>query len=686
MKVIKMISALLLSIALLSSCAVKREYIGTVDSPFDTSENGQNEADNYDELFGKYQSGSVVYSNYNIEGGSTIEYNGDDIELSFDVDTSGNEYDVEYGYMAFINGIPQIMSLNGGEKGELVSFSQAPNLNTRITLSLTPQITSELTEMATLQLKLIVIFNPSYKPSGNFTGFGNAHSGRAFCEYDINVNAPLKLCNTLTSTSNCENYFINDEITEKYAIRKPDNTTTSTVLIKDAQTNEQQLTLRDGKADANLLIYGNESYKYNVYVYINHQRVSFSGGDYFEAEVKSGYLNVLHLELESIKERDIIYAVAVPTNAESGLMTARKSASVLVLNNAQNSDIPTPIETSATEQTKTPDDIPQGNSEVYGYQTLGYIDNEQQYLLLTKYDFSSSENKYLIYDEVKGEITARIKDMEPEIGWLDATCGNGSVTVQHRYNTKDDELAEIYKIDVYAANGELIKRVRFDECPENLYTPKYVAAEDCWYANLGDSFCRLSGDMSDIEKLADFPLVDFYITDDEIVYYKSVYDYAQPSLNADIFGRMDFNGNIIEETKVASYGSGHFRIGRAGKWIYFISAFQNDIEGSIEPPMNGIMLYDTETNLTKIITPENKNENAYCVITPDGKYLITGILEKENRYTYIDNIINIYDTENGELKKSISTGSSASYAGMSAFNDRVILAGASDLTVMFDTD
>lgn len=680
--------ALLCAVAVMSSCVVTKDYTGEVVNPFETSQQEQINTDNYEELFGKYQYGSAVYSNYNIEGGSTIEYNGGEIELSFDADTNGNTNNIEFGYMAFIDGVPQKLSLNGGKESELVSFSQVPNLITSITLSFIPSITKEMSGKKTLQLKLLAVFNPSYKPSGSFTGFGNAHDGRAFCEYDIKVNKPLEISDELSLTNEYESYIINDDIADKYSIKKPDGTTSTSIFIKDAQTGEQQLTFRDGEIDANLLIYGNDLYKYNVFVYINHERVNFNSADYLETEVKSGYLNVLHLEFKNINERDIVYAVAVPIDAASGLMTARKSASILVLNETSNSV--GDLETTAadnTEQTLPPDNTLQGNSEMYSYQSLGYIDDEQRYLLLTKYDFSDSEYKYIIYDEGDKQITARIKDMDAQNGWLSATYGNGALTVQHNCNTEANRLTEVTKIDVYAANGELLKRVSFDECPDDLYTPKYVPSSDCWYANIGDSFCRLNGDMSSTERLTDFPLCDFYVTNDEIVYYKSIYSYSEPQLNADIFGRMDLDGNIVEENKAASYGSGHFRIGRAGDWVYFLSAFQTDIEGADEAPMNGIMLYDCNNREMKTIYPVNTNENAYCTVTPNGKYLVTGILEKENRYTYTDNVITIYDIQSGKaVKTGISTGSEVSYSAMSAFNDRVVLAGAANTTVMFELE
>ena len=322
--------SLLAAAFMLAGCANTGSEDIISGNPFEETE--PSVTDEYEEAFGKYQIGSIKYSNYNAEGGSVIEYSRGDIELSFDTDTSGNPYDVEMGYMAFINGVPQQLSLNGGERGELVRFSQAPNKSYKVTLSISPAVTEELSAEGMLQLKLMSIFNPSYKPSGSIMGFGNAHTGQSFLEYDIKVNSPLQQAEKLTAITEYESILINDEIIRQYGIKKLESSSPTSVIIKEAGAgNGDRLTLKDGKAGAELLIYGSETYKYRVYVYVDHNRVRFNGCDYLETEVKSGYLNVLELELDNITEGDIVYAVAVSENSETGSMAVRKSESVVVI-------------------------------------------------------------------------------------------------------------------------------------------------------------------------------------------------------------------------------------------------------------------------------------------------------------------------------------------------------------------
>ena len=247
-KSIKIIS-LLTAAFMLAGCANTNSENNISGNPFEETE--PSIANDYEEAFGKYQMGSIKYSNYNVEGGSVIEYSGGNIELSFETDTGGNQYDVEMGYMAFINGIPQTLSLNGGEMGELVCISQAPNKNDKVTLSISPAITEELSGEDILQLKLISIFNPSYKPSGSFTGFGNAHTGQSFLEYDIRVDSPLQQSEKLTADTEYESILIDDKIVQQYGIKKSESGSPTSIVIKElGEGVGEQLSFKGGKISA----------------------------------------------------------------------------------------------------------------------------------------------------------------------------------------------------------------------------------------------------------------------------------------------------------------------------------------------------------------------------------------------------------------------------------------------------
>lgn len=662
---------LLLAAFMLGGCANTDPENIVSGNPFENTQ--PSGADDYEEAFGKYQSGGLKYSNFSISADEAIEYNGGNIELSFDSSSSGNKYDVEIGYMAFINGIPQKLSLNGGESSELVCISQAPDQSQTVTLSILPAVPEELSGENRLQLKLVRIFNPSFKPSGNYKSFGNAHSGQAFWERDIKVNSPLEVSESMTAVTKYESLPITDEISSMYKLGNLRKDAPTAVAIKDFDSNEQPV-LRNGRLKINLLMYGTEQYNYNVYLYLNHCRIKFNGYDYLSAKVKSGYLNVFETELEGLKERDFIYAVAVPVDSETGSMNTRKSDSLLILDESGKTD---------TDSDGTGDitvDVPEFNgseeNNIYLYNPVGYIDNDNRYLLLTKrsyLDGTGAFHDYIMYDGVK----------EAVIGVLDApgefhsmTYGDGVVTL----GIYEDE--NKLKIVVYNEKLEAIKKFYEDELPENYYQ-KYDPINDCFYFSGDSGFCRADGDFSEITVLDDFTLNgNYFILDDKIIYYRKVYDYQSPADNADIFGIMELDGTVISETKASPYGTGHFRIGRAGDYIYFMSPLYTYTVGLIEEPMDGIILYNIKTGEQKTMRFDSSDENSYCFISPDGKHIVTGTLVLgDNGRDVNDTVINIYDTENGRLLKSESLGGDK--FNCTVYNDQALFGEYGDVKIKF---
>ena len=702
MKKVFLIMTALLSVLALNGCADKRtgSDLEFSDSPFtdsNSSQTSETSADDYEELFGKYQTGSTKISNYSLDDSMEFEYNGGDIEFAFDMSTAGNKYEIEKGFMAFINGIPQKLSLNGGERSELVCVSQQPDKSSSITLSFTPTITGELVGEKTLQVKVIDIFNPSYKPSGSFVGFGNAHNGSPFLEFNINVNSPLAVSKSDFELikDKCESVLITDETAKKYKISKPDETRATTLSIIDTQTKEQPLTLHDGKPGAELLMYGSEAYNYRVYFYVNHERVKFNGGDYLETEVKNGYLNVLELELENINERDIVYAVAVPTNSETGSMTIRKSGSALVVG---ENDIPTnntgsqsSVESQPVIPPETTEENPSefdGKTSIYSYHPEGYIDDEQRYLLLSNLSFNQNYSEYhdlIIYDEVTQKETG-VLDVDDE-DFPSYTYAEGTVTVEvyHPHQALDSDENPLRYV-VYNEKFEPIREVNQFDISE-IYYPhglRYLPSQKRWYFNSNNCFYTANGFFSGITKIADFTAYRYYVLEDKIVYYKLISNYDDPQNNADIFGIMDLEGNIISETTVGLTGEGRYRLGKAGDLIYMMSGFWFEPDPGLQTPMDGIIFYNYKTGEQKTFHPETDNENTFCKVTPNGKYLVTGVLDMENHYTINDTTIKLYNIESGKLLESESLGMGNTwFIAMCTYNDRVLLKGQPDVKYIF---
>ncbi len=141
--------------------------------PFSKPQESEPENDD----FSKYQEAEIAFSDYSIEGKSTVKYSGGEVNFSFVSDSAKNKYDVEIGYMAFINGVPQKLSLNGSEKSELVSISQkARHKADGYSYLYSGDNKKNTKHEKILKVKLMTVLHPSYRPKDGFLGFGNAHS------------------------------------------------------------------------------------------------------------------------------------------------------------------------------------------------------------------------------------------------------------------------------------------------------------------------------------------------------------------------------------------------------------------------------------------------------------------------------------------------------------------------------
>lgn len=319
---------------------IQNSFSNSIDSSEgEISENSsESETDDYMEQFGKYQQGGMSVVSSEITGQIStdeIEYSGGEITYSFEVNTKNNAYDVEFGFMAFINGIPQQVSINNSEKSEMAKITLAPSDSTALKLCFTPFITEELAKEDKLRLSVFAVFNPSFVPTGKFLGFANAHKGQGFAAYDVLLkNGIEEKAEKPKAVKDAESLLFSDEVGKKYGFQKlPTNTM---VYIKNKDTDKKHLNADEsGSLSANLFFSGSEAYTYNIYVYVNHKRVKFGDGyDCITLKNKSGYLNVYPLDLSGINDRDFIYAIAVPVDNDAGILAAVKSQSELVVNEA----------------------------------------------------------------------------------------------------------------------------------------------------------------------------------------------------------------------------------------------------------------------------------------------------------------------------------------------------------------
>ena len=299
--------------------------------PFSKPQESEPENDD----FSKYQEAEIAFSDYSIEGKSTVKYSGGEVNFSFVSDSAKNKYDVEIGYMAFINGVPQKLSLNGSEKSELVSISQKPDTKQTVTLTFIPEITKEYEHEKILKVKLMTVLHPSYRPKDGFLGFGNAHSGQSFFEFELEADTEPQIIDDFTYSSDCESILATAKVKEEYNLTDAKISGANMISLFDAKRQEHSLSIdkSSDKLGVTLLLYGGEPDEYAVYFYKNHERIKLGDNGGMRFPSKTGYINEYKVTLDDVKAGDIIYAVEVPLNAEVGSMNIRKSISIVVTEN-----------------------------------------------------------------------------------------------------------------------------------------------------------------------------------------------------------------------------------------------------------------------------------------------------------------------------------------------------------------
>lgn len=97
--------------------------------------------------------------------------------------------------MAFIGGIPQVISVNGSEEAETVNVDFPKDEITKVSISIKPRITKELEDKKELNLQIVSIFNIGYVPQGKYAGFGfgNINAGSTVYTACLTMNEKQKL-------------------------------------------------------------------------------------------------------------------------------------------------------------------------------------------------------------------------------------------------------------------------------------------------------------------------------------------------------------------------------------------------------------------------------------------------------------------------------------------------------------
>ena len=700
----KLIIASLLAIALvfsLCSCAGTSESDtqSLVSNPFETSENENSETPANDEryeLYDKYQSGALQFDFSEMNDAQNIEYNGEKINITFSANAANNREDITIGYMAFIGGIPQVISVNGSEEAETVSVNFPKDEITNVSINIKPRITKELEDKKELNLQIVSIFNIGYVPQGKYAGFGfgNINAGSAVYTACLTMNEKAETVE-LSGNAEFENIPASDSSLKSYTLKKAGKMSSGAILKMFSVNNETEYLILDKSTQTcDVLFDGTDFDTYNVFFYVNHKRVQVNGKDYAAVSAKAGYVPKLTTILENVNNHDIVYAIAVPLTND--YIKARILKTTSQLSFSPDDEIITnpatqpPADTSADVLESDPENSNTAASDgvLYKYNVVGYIDNDLNYLLLYKRASDEPEDgleyTYSVYDKSTGKITESLRSQKSP--W-DISCCNGQFTYIDENLTEDQSVtSEIFAV-TYNEKFEEISRLSSLTVSDSIHYISAVYSKQldkyfvCYRKDGRDEYIisRFSKDGKEEKEL--FSDSDYYysstmlLADNRIILckYRAVPDGCSIQV-------IDFDGNEITADMPQSTDYYALMGQKLGKYYCLLSNRTGYASKTEEFPEDTLYFYDGEKDKIVEFTPEEAIEMGCVRITPDGTKAVTiteheFLNEEQTNRLYTDLVIKIYDLDTGEKINEIKNdkGSGVKGRNIQAFDDRIVV-------------
>lgn len=698
-------SLLALSITLSLCSCVGTSESGTqslVSNPFETSENENSETPEYDEryeLYDKYQSGSLAFDFSEMNDTQNIEYNGEEINIVFSANSAGNKEKITDGYMAFIGGVPQLISVNGSEEAETVNVDFPKDEITKVSISIKPRITKELEDKKELNLQIVSIFNIGYVPQGKYAGFGfgNINAGSTVYTACLTMNEKAETVE-LSGNAEFENIPASDSSLKSYRLKKAGEMDSGATLKMFSANNEtEHLVLDNNTLTCDVIFDGADFETYNVFFYVNHKRVQINGKDYATVSAKAGYVPKLTATLENVNNHDIVYAIAVPLTDDYTKARLLKTTSQLSFSPDDeiiaNSTTQSVADTSSEVPVSEPENssTATSNSKLYHYNVVGYIDDDMNYLLLyiDRDSLIGNEDEdyfyiYYIYDKTTGEIYEALRTIKPPFL---ITCCDGQFTCIYETVLEDNRtLSSIFAI-TYNEKLEEISRLSNLAIDKGIYYISAVYSKQLdkyfvCYAQPGVegyTIGRFSKDGKEEEKI--FSESDcgccqnILLADNRLILNKSSSNPHHCSIQV-----IDFEGNEITEDIPQSPDYDADMGQKMGKYYCLLST-RTGYEPMFEQlPEDTLYLYDSEQDKIVEFKPEESIEMGCVRITPDGTKAVTiteydVVNEEHTNLLYTDLVIKIYDLDTGEKINEIKSEKGRGIMGrnIQAFDDRIII-------------
>lgn len=362
-------------------------------------------------------------------------------------------------------------------------------------------------------------------------------------------------------------------------------------------------------------------------------------------------------------------------------------------NSVTNTDSEEASSAEITAQDKNYPDVSKGKKiNKFSYIPIGYVDKENRYFLLKLSD-NFSKTEYEIYDTVEDvSVHSFVTEDDGQSGTADLRYSDDAFTFAN-FKYVEDKNFNICYSESYDIFGNMLFKYPESNGDIGISAFNYSLSDNKTYFVLTDNnkegFYKSDKDGTNVTYISDVTPVDYFILDDEIVYYDVHYEYGRPENDACIFGIMDKEGNLQKQINIGAFTNCNRRLIKAGDYICFMSPFETEILRSFTERSNGVILYNYKTNDFRIQYFDKEIENSYCGITPNGKYLVTCIPDdkpnpKDKSFLRGNTTINIYSAKTGELIKSeVLKKEKLMTLQMSVFDEAVIFTAA-DGTYQYD--
>lgn len=246
---------------------------------------------------------------------SSVTYSGGEMEINFSATTYTEASERSDGYMIFIGGTPQVITLNGSEPSIMATEVGKDSETKECKITFTPRLTKEdIDNKDDLKMTIVDIANPLYLTAGRVEKFDYEHSIAVASQRTFKLEGECEIAE-LISDSSFELFSESEPAVKKYmreSLQRLEEKDTVRFELYSKEKADKPI-IKDGKADIALLLYGGKQTNavYKVFFYVNHEPVKVDGCDYITAELKEGFVAKYSVTIDDLKERDFVYAIAI---------------------------------------------------------------------------------------------------------------------------------------------------------------------------------------------------------------------------------------------------------------------------------------------------------------------------------------------------------------------------------------